>query len=493
MVFSRFNPYTHMNHDNKILLVTGGTGMVGRQIIKYAIASGFKIICPTRNPNKQTPSDDIIYIHADYNEPAFQDAAIWKDIIKTYNVTHICEAAGRFDGAPEKLRIVNYTAPKALSEAAEQTNIQRYIQITSYNMNNEHGNIIWDQYRELHDYLKTERRKLNWVEVAPTHIYASRPGESHIPYHLMAAAKYHLDLDPDTLMQPIHVHDLAKGVVNLCLNDKATHQRLPALGSEVLPHNDFLNEIQHAMGIPGESKSFKLSHSTALKLAALNEWIHKHPNINLFAAFTPSTTHFNLRHSVGDFRPFESAGEIKLDKIYDHFQEDSRILLHDISSHWKSLFRVKLSLPTLGKFRINTGLMHRFDPYLNGKISVFSASEWRVFKNGIVRFTYEPNTPIPDVIIDAQQLLARYYSETNLPSKTPASLGPCFAVDRLKHGETCRQLLTMDYRDLKTMVLLLTELSQQPDWTNEEKQSENWPEIKQFIQKSISTTKAWQR
>lgn len=51
----------------RTILITGGTGLIGRALCKMLVEKGFKVIVLSRNPSKSKPTDNIHFAHWDVN------------------------------------------------------------------------------------------------------------------------------------------------------------------------------------------------------------------------------------------------------------------------------------------------------------------------------------------------------------------------------------------------------------------------------------------
>lgn len=449
------------------MLVTGGTGMVGKRIIEYAKENGFKVICITRNPESKENDGTVHYVKADLASPAFHSADVWEEILQKHGVTHVVEAAGTFDGKPDYLHKVNVKAPMAIAEAAEKVGVKKYIQISSLNSRNVTGNPIWDGYRELADYFENERQNLNWVEVQPTHIYASKPGESHVPYHLMAALKYHIEFKEDTMMQPIHVRDLAEGIVKLAGNEEGIHEHIAAVGPSQFGHNEFLDKIQACLGIAGEDSTVTVGSKTARRLGELNEWANKKGLINFLPALTKQTIEFNLFNSTGDAGYWEQITGTKLKTLKEHFRENQSELLEDLFIKHNRLLR----------------FMHKVDPEMPTKIDRMQADDWMVvLKNGI-HFIYKDKNDIPDEVEASIEILNDYFHGEGRSRK----IGRCVDLNRgpsigqkFFEGVASPAIFT-SIEDFDLMAKLIDKLNVTPEWIDREQREAQTAEITGFI------------
>lgn len=341
--------------EGKVLLVTGGRGVVGRRVVREALAQGYQVVCTSRSDLPTPDQYGVEWIQADF-EDRLQglSAPFWAALIEQFGITHIAECAGVLTGTRQQMENVNFRAPAALSSAAAHhsvTNggtVERYVQISSLDNPGVQDNAIWNQYRALRAHLNSPEIKgsLNWVDVAPTHIYATLPREAHLPYHMQAAVPYNLNLDPDALMQPIHVAELTHGIVNLMNNGKGTHETLAAVGPEIFPHNDFIPRVREALGIRHERtrdvilrpQTFKTMGRTNALLNLNAPGLVANTPLRHFGPISGATVGFNTVDSYDESGRFAEAAELPHQQTLErHFQRDATALLHNLEARGAEL------------------------------------------------------------------------------------------------------------------------------------------------------------
>ncbi len=111
-----------------LILVTGGTGFLGRHLLPLLVAEGFHIRLLVRQTSQVDwlPNERIELVYGDVTDPCSVDEAM-------RGCRYVVHAAGhfRFWGAPELFEQVNFEGTKHVAQAALDHGVERLVYISS--------------------------------------------------------------------------------------------------------------------------------------------------------------------------------------------------------------------------------------------------------------------------------------------------------------------------------------------------------------------------
>src|SRR5688500_14864640 len=106
----------------RTLAVTGGTGFVGRHLLRAAVAAGYDVRALTRG--WKPPEDEIEWVEGALNRP---DSLV-KLASGADAVIHI---AGLISGSKSAFESVNITGTAAMIDATRKARVRRFLHISS--------------------------------------------------------------------------------------------------------------------------------------------------------------------------------------------------------------------------------------------------------------------------------------------------------------------------------------------------------------------------
>lgn len=187
-----------MTQSRPTLAITGGTGFVGKTIIRLALEQGFAVRALTRRPLKA--QDGVTWIEGELSYPAsLRNIAYGADaVIHIAGVVNAPDKAGFEAG--------NVAGTLAMVEAAQAEGVQRFVHVSSLSA----------REPQLSDYGASKAKGetvvqasgLDWTIVRPPAIYG--PADTEIFEMFKMAAKGVVLLPPNGRMSAIEVSDLAR-------------------------------------------------------------------------------------------------------------------------------------------------------------------------------------------------------------------------------------------------------------------------------------------
>ncbi len=182
---------------SRTLAVTGGTGFVGRHLLRIALAQGYDVRALTRG--WKPPEDEIAWIDGALDRPE----TLEKLCTGADAVIHI---AGLISGSKDAFEAVNIGGTAALSDAARKSGVRRFIHISSLAAREpELSNYGWSKAR-------SERlvaaSGLEWTIIRPPAVYG--PGDRETLELFKMAKRGLVALPPKGHFSVLHVEDLCR-------------------------------------------------------------------------------------------------------------------------------------------------------------------------------------------------------------------------------------------------------------------------------------------
>jgi NADH dehydrogenase len=234
------------------LLITGGSGFVGRHLVARALRAGHHVTLLSRDPQAAqralaTPTSGapgtLELRRADLARPA--DLAGLAQAASPQAVVHL---AALIHGTPEALRAANVAATRALlAELARADPRPRLVHVSSFAVED----IPPTPYSE--SKLEGERvvreGPLPWVVLRPSLVYG--PGDEGNTRPLVArlrAGSHWLPAGGRTRIQPVHVEDLAEACLAAAQAPQAAGRTYRIGGPEAVAVGDFRRAVREASG-----------------------------------------------------------------------------------------------------------------------------------------------------------------------------------------------------------------------------------------------------
>ncbi|MGO0122999.1 NAD(P)H-binding protein [Desulfothermobacter acidiphilus] len=228
-----------------LVLVTGGTGLVGRAVVPELLEHGFKIRCLVRDTNRARAilGAGAEYVAGDVTDPASVEAAA-AGVEAVIHLVAIIRERGR-----QTFRAVNVEGTANVVRAAEAAGARRLLHLSALGVKNDprlpYGHSKW-QGEEL-----VRQSRLEWTILRPSIIYG--PGSDFLDR--MAQS---VKLSPPPLafypaisirFQPLASWDLAR-CIRLCLTEVLLVRRSCDLGGpELLTYREMLATYLEAKGL----------------------------------------------------------------------------------------------------------------------------------------------------------------------------------------------------------------------------------------------------
>jgi UDP-glucose 4-epimerase len=109
--------------DNERILVTGGSGFIGRSVVPALLAEGASVVVADRT---RYPLDSVTSVVGDLRDPAVRDAAVAPDLTGVVHLAAVTSVLGSL-ADPALVHDVNVTATAGLLELARVRGVRRFL------------------------------------------------------------------------------------------------------------------------------------------------------------------------------------------------------------------------------------------------------------------------------------------------------------------------------------------------------------------------------
>ena len=228
------------------ILMTGGTGFIGRHLAEALVARGHEVVCVSRSGPREPAAagGSVRFVAGDF--AAMRQPADWLPLLQ--GVDGVVNAVGilREQGA-QRFDILHVHAPQALFEACVQAGVRRVIQISALGADAEARSDYHLSKRAADEHLLS--LPLAATVVQPSLVFGPG-GASATMFGTWATAPLQpLPGRGAQPVQPIHIDDAVEAIVALV--DRGSHvgQRVPLVGPEPMGLGTFIGRLRTALGL----------------------------------------------------------------------------------------------------------------------------------------------------------------------------------------------------------------------------------------------------
>ena len=250
------------------VLVTGGTGFIGANLVRRLLERGDQVRCLIRKPNVLLEGLDIELVKAPLGDSPEQVEALARVCDGIEGIYHV---AGLFDPSPggtERMRQVHVFGTRGLLRAAEKAGVRRIIICSSsvtvgFGDRDDGANedtpidptAVYGRRGALREYYNTklqeERLSLGWhrvetVVVNPDFILGAWDVKPTSGQMIVTMAKQYVPFYPRGGKCFQHVRDCADG--HILAMERGTPGRRYLLGNENLSYQEFMTAVGQVVG-----------------------------------------------------------------------------------------------------------------------------------------------------------------------------------------------------------------------------------------------------
>jgi NADH dehydrogenase len=229
--------------NDRIVTVFGGTGFLGRHVVRHVRANGFVARVASRHPSRTEPRDPKIQsICADVRDPISIEAAL-------VNAWGVVNAVSLYvEHGNDTFHAIHVKAARAIARSAQEAEVARLIQVSGIGADTASPSLYVRKRAEGEHAVR--KGFPNAVVVRPAVMFGADGGFVTTVLDLMRKLPaYPMFGRGRTRLQPVAVDDVAEAIVRLLLRP----EREPAVyefgGPEVFTYEDFLRAVARDAGL----------------------------------------------------------------------------------------------------------------------------------------------------------------------------------------------------------------------------------------------------
>jgi uncharacterized protein YbjT (DUF2867 family) len=230
--------------NDRIVTVFGGTGFLGRHVVRRLRTSGFAVRVASRHPHKAEDGGDpkVQAIRADIRNPLAIEAAL-------VNVWGVVNAVSLYvEHGSDTFQAIHVNAARAIAQGAREAGAERLIQISGIGADTASPSLYVRKRAE--GELAVQAAFPDAVIVRPAVMFGADGGFITTVLDLMRKLPaYPMFGRGQTRLQPAAVDDVAEAIARILLRP----EREPALyefgGPDVFTYEDFLRTVAREAGL----------------------------------------------------------------------------------------------------------------------------------------------------------------------------------------------------------------------------------------------------
>lgn len=228
------------------ILITGGTGFIGSQIVTDLLKAGHHVTVCARNVNYAKnifPNANII--ECDFNKDT--DKSVWIRRLISIDVVINCVGILHHPFKKNIMRI-HFDTPKALFDAALNSHVKKIIHISALGIDK--GKVDYATSKKAaEDYLS--QLPITSIILRPSLVYGRGSYGGTSLFRGLAAFPFFIPVPGNGTQefQPIHLQDLSKAVLHFVNSPSTQNQILSAVGPERISMKHILEKMRAWLGI----------------------------------------------------------------------------------------------------------------------------------------------------------------------------------------------------------------------------------------------------
>jgi uncharacterized protein YbjT (DUF2867 family) len=228
------------------VLVTGASGFIGSYLIQALLHAGHEVRACGRDAERLSARfPDAECLACDFRRDL--DAQRWLPRVRGMDA--IVNAAGIIrESGGNTFSALHTKAPRALFHACAQAGVPRVVQISALGADAQASSRFHLSKKAADDHLAG--LALAWAIVQPSIVYGPG-GKSFALFKALAALPVlPLIADGGQRIQPIHIDDLVRGIVQLIEKPEPLRLRLAAVGPDPITVAEWLLRLRAWLGMP---------------------------------------------------------------------------------------------------------------------------------------------------------------------------------------------------------------------------------------------------
>jgi uncharacterized protein YbjT (DUF2867 family) len=224
------------------VLITGGSGFIGRHVTAALRAAGYDVIAATRRPAEmQRRFPGIEAIHADFNRDV--SAAVWRP--RLADVDAVVNCAGILQQhSGQSIDAIHVLAPLALYEACVASNVRRIVHVSAVSADIAAGTAYANTKRQAEEQLAT--LDIDWVILRPSLVFGSGSYGGTSLLRGLAALPFAMPMigRGEQSFQPIHMDDLVATVLRALTEPTLARRIISPVGPETMTLRQIVQRLR---------------------------------------------------------------------------------------------------------------------------------------------------------------------------------------------------------------------------------------------------------
>ena len=270
--------------------ITGASGFIGWHVTQALLARGHHVLAGVRGPSPPWLAGTET-VRVDFA----RDHRMEDWLPRLHGVDAVVNAVGIIrEGPGQRFDALHFHAPAALFRACAEAGVQRVVQLSALGADAGAETAYHLSKRAADEALM--ELGLDWYVLRPSLVYGPRGGSFTWFRALAALPLAPLPEGGRQMIQPIHIDDLTRAVVQ-CVEGAAPARRvIHAVGPEPLSLRKFLGKLRTGLGL-GELRVLPVPHFVAWFAAGVGEFTAGSP-------LTRASLRMLRRGNQADVRPF---------------------------------------------------------------------------------------------------------------------------------------------------------------------------------------------
>ncbi len=232
-----------------MILVTGGTGFVGREVVRQLAETGHSVRLLVRNPDRARelfPSTSCELVQGDILDKSSLETAMRGVRAVIHLVGIISECGG------SSYQQIHVEGTRNVIDAAKSAGVKRYLHMSAIGTR-PHAPAPYHQTKwQAEEIVRSSG--LAWTIIRPSIIYGPKDHFTtlislllHFPFNLLTLFALPCPNDGETQLQPVPVGDVARSFIR-ALSNQAAVGKTYELGGETITYSDMVIAIARAAG-----------------------------------------------------------------------------------------------------------------------------------------------------------------------------------------------------------------------------------------------------
>jgi NADH dehydrogenase len=230
--------------NDRIITVFGGTGFLGRHVVRCLRANGFAVRVASRHPHEAHPGGDprIQAIHADVRDPISIEAAL-------VNAWGVVNAVSLYvEHGKDTFQAIHVSAARAIAQGAREAGATRLIQVSGIGADPASPSPYVRKRGEGEQAVRAAFPEA--VIVRPAVMFGANGGFATTVLGLLQTLPaYPMFGRGQTRLQPVAVEDVADAVARIMLLPQAETKLYEFGGPRVFTYEEFLRTVAREAGL----------------------------------------------------------------------------------------------------------------------------------------------------------------------------------------------------------------------------------------------------